>query len=40
MSAAEGGAAAAAPAPPHPLLTPLGDPSAAACDGDACALPA
>ncbi|MFM9877307.1 MAG: hypothetical protein ACKVOG_05585 [Rhodoglobus sp.] len=26
-------------APPRLLLTPLGDPSAAACDGDFCAIP-
>lgn len=24
---------------PRPLLTPLGDPAAAACDGDSCVLP-
>ncbi|WP_434317481.1 hypothetical protein [Leifsonia sp. P73] len=26
-------------AAPRPLLTPLGDPAAAACEGDACVLP-
>ena len=24
---------------PRPLLTPLGDPAAAACEGDACLIP-
>lgn len=29
----------AAPAAPRPSLALLGDPSAAACDGDSCAVP-
>lgn len=45
MTAAETPAAAPAPpaapaAPPPFSLIPLGDTSAAACDGDSCALPA
>ncbi|MEY9953606.1 hypothetical protein ABIA36_003066 [Leifsonia sp. EB34] len=35
---ADAGGTPAAPAAPRPLLTPLGDPAAAACDGDACAI--
>lgn len=39
----DAGAAAAAPlapaAAPRPTLALLGDPTAAACDGDSCALP-
>ncbi|WP_454108390.1 hypothetical protein [Leifsonia shinshuensis] len=47
MSAVEGGmpaSEAAAPvapaAAPRPLLAQLGDPAAAACDGDSCVVPA
>lgn len=38
--AAPAPAAPASPAAPRPPLALLGDPAAAACDGDTCAVPA